>query len=117
MSTSTSNKRTMVAAILAGIGASACCAGPLLLLSLGISGTWIGSLTAMEPYSPYLSALTLIILGWVFYGLYMKPQQCEEGAVCANPMVLKRQRIIFWIVSVLLIALITFKYYAEYIID
>ena len=35
---------------LGAILASSCCIVPLLLLSLGISGAWIGNLTALEPY-------------------------------------------------------------------
>ena len=42
--------RTLIAGVLAAIGASVCCVGPLVLLALGIGGTWVGSLTAMEPY-------------------------------------------------------------------
>ena len=33
---------SLVAGILAGIGASVCCVGPLVLLALGIGGAWIG---------------------------------------------------------------------------
>ena len=117
MANTSSSNRSWIMAALAAIGASACCIGPLLLLSLGISGAWIGNLTAMEPYSPYFSAATLIILVVVFRQLYLVPQRCEAGAVCANPNVLKNQRIIFWIVTVVLIAMVTFPYYAEYIID
>jgi hypothetical protein len=39
----------LIAGILSAIGASICCVGPLLLLALGVSGAWIGSLTALEP--------------------------------------------------------------------
>jgi mercuric ion transport protein len=113
----TTNRKTLFAAVLAGIGASACCIGPLLLLTLGVSGTWIGSLTAMEPYSPYLSGLTVLILIYVFRKLYFVPQKCEEGSICENKSVLNRQRIIFWIVAVVLLAMIAFPYYAEYIIS
>lgn len=38
------------AAISAAIGASVCCTIPLLLVSIGVGGTWIGSLTALAPY-------------------------------------------------------------------
>ena len=117
MSNTSSSNRSLIMAALAAIGASACCIGPLLLLSLGIGGAWIGNLTAMEPYSPYFAAATLLILAMVFRKLYLVPQRCEEGAVCENPNVLKNQRIIFWIVTMLLIAMVTFPYYAEYIID
>jgi mercuric ion transport protein len=114
----TPNNRLPIAlAVLAAIGASACCFGPLLLLGLGISGAWIANLTSMEPYRLYFTVATLIMLAFVFRKLYLIPQQCEEDTVCANSNVIQNQRIIFWFVSVILIAMITFPYYAEYIID
>ena len=48
--------RSLVAAILAAIGASVCCVGPLVLLALGIGGAWIGNLAALEPYRPAFAA-------------------------------------------------------------
>ena len=114
--TPTSNRHLFLAT-LAAVGASACCIGPLLLLSLGIGGAWMSNLTAMETYSPYLTGLTVIVLAVVFRSLYLMPQKCDEGAVCANPKVLRNQRIIFWIVSVILMAMVTFPYYAEYFIS
>ena len=53
MTSSPTPNRSLLLAIVAGLGASACCIGPLLLLSLGIGGAWVGNLTAMEPYSGY----------------------------------------------------------------
>src|SRR6266542_3122810 len=47
-------KGSLVAGILAAIGASVCCVAPLVLLALGIGGAWIGNLTAFEPYPPLL---------------------------------------------------------------
>jgi mercuric ion transport protein len=116
MLTSSTTNRSLFFAIIAGIGASACCIGPLLLLSLGIGGAWVGNLTAMEPYSGYFTAVTLVILGIVFHKLYFTPQKCQQGAVCDNPKVLKNQRIIFGIVSIILIAMMSFPYYADYVI-
>ncbi|HZE91048.1 MAG TPA: mercuric transporter MerT family protein, partial [Rhizobacter sp.] len=34
-------KSSLVAGVLAAIGASVCCVGPLVLLMLGIGGAWI----------------------------------------------------------------------------
>ena len=116
MTSSPTPNRSLLLAIVAGLGASACCIGPLLLLSLGIGGAWVGNLTAMEPYSGYFTVITLIILGVVFYKLYIAPQKCEDGSICANPKVLKNQRIIFWLVSIILIVMMSFPYYADYII-
>ena len=118
MTAQTNIKRPLLLAVLAAIGASACCVGPLLLLTLGIGGAWVGNLTAMTPYSPYFTGVTVIILLAVFWQLYIKPKKdCAKGQLCANPKVLYNQRIIFWLVSACLLAMITFPYYAEYILD
>lgn len=115
MSARSSKHGTIIGASLAAIGASACCVLPLVLLSLGIGGSWISTLTAMEPYRPYFSVLTLALLSIAFYQLYIKPKNCSEGDWCANPQSLKRQRIIFWWVAAILILLLAFPYYAEFI--
>ncbi len=103
---------SMLAAVLGAIGASICCVGPLLLLALGFSGAWISYLPALEPLRPWFIGLTLVFLGLAFYQLYLKPQACEVDKPCANPKVIRNQRIIFWVVSVLLLALLAFPWYA-----
>jgi len=100
-----------IAAGLAAIGASLCCIGPLVLIALGIGGTWVSYLTALEPYRPIFVAITLVFLFLAFRKLYIIPRQCAPEDACAIPTVLRNQRIIFWVVAVLLIALLTFPYY------
>ena len=95
----TSAKSSMVGAALAAIGASVCCAGPLVLLSLGIGGAWIGNLTVLEPYRPIFVALVVALMGFAWYRLYRSPA-CEPAQACAVPAVIARQRIIFWVVLV-----------------
>ncbi|HEC30235.1 MAG TPA: mercury transporter MerT [Gammaproteobacteria bacterium] len=104
-------KGSMIAAALAAIGASLCCVGPLVLVTLGIGGAWIGSLTALEPYRPVFIGITLVFLFLAFRKLYIVPRQCAPGDACAVPGTLRNQRIIFWVVSILVIALLTFPYY------
>ena len=89
-----------------------CCVGPLVLLMLGVSGSWIGSLTAMEPFRPYLIVLTLLFLGLAFRKVYLVPQQCAPTSTCADPAVSKRQRITFWVVSILLLGLLSVPWFA-----
>jgi mercuric ion transport protein len=83
-----------------------------VLLMLGVSGSWIGSLTAMEPFRPYLIGVTLLFLGLAFRKLYLVPQPCAPSASCADPSVLKRQRITFWIVALLLLGLLAVPWFA-----
>ena len=91
-------KATLIAGVLAGIGASACCVGPLLLLSMGIGGAWIAHLTSLEPYRPVFIALTVLFLGLTFWKLYLVPQSCAVGDDCVADRTRKVQRILFWVV-------------------
>jgi mercuric ion transport protein len=102
----------LIAGVLSAVGASICCVGPLVLLALGISGAWIGSLTALEPYRPIFIGLTLLFLGFAFYRLYLARPACAPESACANPRTLKRQRLVFWIVTVLVLGLIAVPWLA-----
>ena len=84
--------------LLAGIGASACCVGPLLLLSLGIGGAWIGHLTALEPYRPLFIALTVLSFSLAFRRLYLAPKtSCAGENACVADRTRRVQRTLFWI--------------------
>ena len=96
----------LVGGMLASIGASACCAGPLLLLSLGIGGAWIGNLMALEPYRPVFITLVLVFLGLAFRQLYFVKKSCDSVADCAADRTRKAQRLIFWIAAPLLLGIV-----------
>ena len=85
----------LIAGISTALAASICCLGPLVLLALGVSGAWIGSLTAFEPYRPIFIVLTLASLGFAFHRLYFARRGCTPESACANPHTLKRQRLAF----------------------
>jgi mercuric ion transport protein len=73
--------------ILGAIAASACCIAPLALFSLGVSGAWIGNLTALAPYQPYFIAATLACLGYGYWLVYRRNNvACAEGGACARPL-------------------------------
>ena len=107
-------KGSLLAGVLAAIGASVCCVGPLVLLMLGIGGAWVANLTALEPLRPWLIGATLLFLGLAFRRLYLQPQVCEPGTACAEPIVLRRQRMIFWIVAVALLVLLSVPWLASF---
>ena len=99
-------KTALAGGALASIGASACCVGPLLLLSLGIGGAWIGKLTALEPYRPVFIVLALMFLWLAFRKLYLLPQSCASETDCAADRTRGAQRIIFWIAAPLSLGLV-----------
>ena len=105
--------RSLIAALVAAVGASICCVGPFVLLMLGVGGAWIGNLTALEPYRPIFIGLTLVFLGLAFRKLYLVAEACEAGKPCANPVTCRNQRLVFWAVTVILVALIAFPWYGS----
>ena len=103
---------SLLAGAAAAVGASACCAGPLVLVLLGIGGGLGSRLVALERYQPYFIAATLAFLGFAFYRLYVQPARCAPGDACAIPATHKRQKAIFWVVSVLAVGLMSSPLYA-----
>lgn len=57
------------------VGASVGCVAPLVLLTLGISGAWMSSLTALEPLRPVFIGLTLLFLGLSFRKVLSNPSR------------------------------------------
>ena len=103
---------SLLAGAAAAIGASACCAGPLLLVVLGIGGAWGSRLVALEAYQPFFVSAALAFFGYAFYRLYRKPEACAPGEACAIPAVRHRQRVIFWVIALIAAALMSFPLYA-----
>jgi mercuric ion transport protein len=74
-------------AVLAAVAASSCCILPVVLFGLGASGAWIGNLTALAPYQPYLLATTIAALGYGYWLVYRRTRVgCSDGAACARPL-------------------------------
>ena len=94
-----------VGGLIGGILASACCVLPLLFVSLGISGAWIGQLTALSPYQPYFLGAALALLGTGFWHAYRrKPEVCLPGSLCAKPQSGPVTKSILWIGVVFVVA-------------
>lgn len=108
----------IIGAISGAILASVCCIGPLVLLTLGVSGAWISNLTLLAPYRPYIIVVTLAFLGFGFFAVYRKPKadQCETGSYCANPKSDKVNKIALWAATVIVVGLIGFTYLAPYLL-
>lgn len=93
---SNESKLPLIGGIAVAIGTAVCCVGPLVLLSLGISGAWIGSLTLLAPYRPILIVIVLALFGWAGWQVYRPVERCEPGTACAVPQVRRNRQIIFW---------------------
>lgn len=97
--------------IIAAIGAGMCCAGPFVLLLLGVSGSWIGNLTLLEPYRPLFILVVVGLFGWAGIKVYRPVEECEPGEVCAIPEVRRRRQVIFWFTAISALVLVTSNYW------
>ncbi len=98
-----------VGGILAALGAASCCVVPFALFTLGISGAWIGNLTALEPYQPVFAAIAAACLGYGFYLVYRRPKiACAEGSYCASPSSSRLAKIGLWTALVLVVIAVGF---------
>jgi mercuric ion transport protein len=96
------------------IFSTACCFGPLLLVTLGFSGAAAARMEALAPLQPFFAGATLLLLGWAFHALYIKPRRCAPGEAC-DLVSLRRQRIVFCFVVALIAALALFPAFSEYL--
>lgn len=105
---------TLTAGGLAAILASTCCLGPLLLVTLGISGAWIANLTLLEPYRPLFIGIAVAALYFGGRRIYRPVQACQPDEVCALPQTRLLYRLLFWIGCALTLLALTFPYFLKY---
>jgi mercuric ion transport protein len=106
----TSGRGPLLAGGVAAILASTCCLGPLLLVTLGFSGAWIGNLTVLEPYRPIFVGIGLLSLFFAYRRIYRPVRACNPAEVCAVPQVKKAYKVTFWTVAALVVIAIAFPY-------
>ena len=102
-----------VGGVLGALAASTCCIVPLALFSLGVSGAWIGNLTALAPYQPIFVVVTLGFLAAGYWMVYRAPKvACAEGTECARPAPRRAVKMALWIATVLVAAAMALPYVA-----
>jgi mercuric ion transport protein len=107
-------KLTAAGGIAAALGAASCCVVPFALFMLGVSGAWIGNLTALEPYQPIFAAVAVGFIGYGAYLVYWKPKAaCADGSYCARPVSSRVAKIGLWSAGALVVIAVGFPYVAR----
>lgn len=115
MSEQKTGKGALIAGGLSAILASTCCLGPLLLVSVGISGAWIGKLRVLEPYSNFFMGVALVAMFFAYRRIFRPVQDCKPGEVCAIPQVRITYKIVFWAVVSLIVIALGYPYVLPYL--
>lgn len=104
-------KGGIIGGISAAIGASLCCLGPLVLLSLGVSGAWISNLVQLETYRPLFISLVVIFFAISGWQLFKPNKTCNTEQLCATASVQRQRVILFWFSLIVAKLLITSVYW------
>jgi mercuric ion transport protein len=107
--------KTIIASVITAIGASVCCIGPVVAVTVGAGALGAASIR-FEPYRPAFLALTLAFLGLAFYRVYRPAADaCAPGATCP-PAPRVRTKLMLWVAATVIVLLIMFPYYVEFLL-
>jgi mercuric ion transport protein len=82
--------------------ASSCCILPLAFVMLGVSGVWIGNLTALAPYQPLFLVVAFVSLARGFWLVYRRPRVARASGACAGPR--PGVKAVLWVATALVAA-------------
>jgi mercuric ion transport protein len=97
------------AAVLGALAMTSCCILPLTLVSLGVTGVFIGQLTALYAYKWLTFSFAVAALGYGFWKAY-RPNlsaTCADGA-CTKPINRRVMRFLFWTAFALILLALAF---------
>jgi mercuric ion transport protein len=104
-----------IASVLGAVLASSCCVVPLVLVTLGASGAWIGNLTVLDPYKGYFAVVTVAFLGAGFWQVYWKKEvACEADSYCASPTSGNVIKVALWVAAALIFSALTIDWWAPW---
>src|SRR5262249_49477290 len=107
-----------IGGLLGALAASSCCILPIVLFSLGVSGAWIGTLTHLAPYQPYIIAVTLALLGGGYWLAYRPSQAaCADGAACARKLPNRLVKTGLVLATLLVVAALGFDFVAPLLLN
>jgi len=102
--------------VIGALLASSCCILPLLLVMLGVSGSWIGSLSELNVYQPYFIGFACLCLAGGFWQVYIKPRQrCATDTDCATPRSDLLIKSVLWGATLLVVINATINIWAPYL--
>ncbi|HET6161293.1 MAG TPA: mercuric transporter MerT family protein [Dongiaceae bacterium] len=101
--------------VLAAIGASSCCVLPLAFAFAGVSGAWIGGLTALAPYQPIFLGIGALSVGSGLWRSYGRKQPACDGPQCGSPSSRRWTKAGLWLGAVLLMISATTKWWAPWV--
>ncbi len=111
---SKSPRHALLTGFFAALLASSCCLGPLVLVSVGISGAWISHLTLLEPYRLWFVVISTVALFFAYRSIWRAPVACAPDKPCATPLGLRINKVFFVVAALILVLALGFPYIAHW---
>lgn len=104
-----------IGGVAAAFASALCCAGPLIAVTLGISGAGLAS--TFEPLRPYFLGGTGVLLGLGFFLLHQEDRKaCEPGTPCAGSNVRRRMKRALWAATGFAVLFATYPTWSAWIL-
>ncbi len=109
---------TVSLGVMGALAMMSCCILPLALVSLGITGVFVGRLSSLYQYHWYFLAFASVTLAYGFWKVYrpIPVDQCTDGA-CARPMNRAVMRAILWGALAIVLIALAFQYVAPVLLN
>jgi mercuric ion transport protein len=120
MSEEISKKRTgerllAAGAVFGAIAASSCCVLPLLFVSVGIGGAWIGRLAGLAPYQPFFLAFAAGCIAAGLWSVYGRRQAACSGHECSALASQRVTKAALWAGGVIVIVAASADWWAKFL--
>jgi mercuric ion transport protein len=108
--------KVVIGSVVAALGASACCLGPVVFSIIGAGALGAAS-TRLEPLRPVFLGLTAVLLAAAFHATYagQGSEACGPGETC-RPTTKKLGKLVLWIATIVIVLLVTFPYYVGWVL-
>ena len=113
---STNERWLATGGMIGALAASTCCVLPLVFVSVGISGAWIGTLTKLAPYRPIFLTVAAGCIAAGFWSVCgRKPAACR-GPTCGTAASRRFTLIALWVAVVILGVAASAEWWAKFFI-
>lgn len=100
------------AALISALAAGLCCAAPLVYLLFGVSAAALTGLNSLGWLQIPMGLLALLCLGAVFFRLYL-----SKRPLCTRSMTRTWLQFSFWLVALLVLALLSYPFVLPWLLD
>ncbi len=109
---------TISLGVMGALAMMSCCILPLALVSLGVTGVFVGRLSALYQYHWYFLAFASATLAYGFWKAYrpIPAEDCASGT-CARPMNRTVMRAILWVSLAIVLIALAFQYMAPVLLN